>query len=682
MIVTFYSYKGGVGRTMALSNVAVQLAQLHGYQVLVVDWDLEAPGLHFYFGLSDSDLRQRPGLLDILERAAGGDTDFNLEEYITPAPRVRTPKGGSLSLITCGKLDARYMSRVARFDWRRFYDEKNGRAFLTKLKSKLEERYSICLIDSRAGQSDTNVPPTSHLADLLIMLFTSNDQSIAGTEELCRRLQEVRETSQNRPRVPIILAPSRVFSRQPGFSKWAKDVASPAYHRLVERGTVLRRDQPRGLEHAVLEIDPSASIGEQLPVLDQRLAQSSLVVGYRNLVELILAQKHNEDLLWRPERVRNHGAFSDRVVSELREDLKTAASRGDEIGSALAGLRLARALKELSPGHAAEARSLATTSLTVFGTRQDRSLQALALHTLGQVAAGTQNFEEAQRYYREALSYIQEEDQSLPRAIILHDLGVSLVAMKRYDEAEKVLRSSLDLKARLGDVSGQAMSTHQLGNLELSRGNVEGSVELFHSARRLAERGDDWLGAAISSHQLGNVFAKSNDWDQALTWFKRALAIHDEQKDMRGSGISRRRIGDVYERMGRLDDAVAEYRLALNSAHIEGDLRNQQTLHRRLAQIMLQAKQHSEARTEATTALRLSESVGLKSEVIKNLLLLAEVESGAGSSKAVDRYLSEAAALASEIPHMRERVAQTRSRIASALQSDDGSSGEGSGPKS
>jgi len=42
-IVTFYSYKGGTGRTMALANTAWILAAA-GNRVLTVDWDLEAPG--------------------------------------------------------------------------------------------------------------------------------------------------------------------------------------------------------------------------------------------------------------------------------------------------------------------------------------------------------------------------------------------------------------------------------------------------------------------------------------------------------------------------------------------------------------------------------------------------------------------------------------------------------------
>lgn len=50
-VVTFYSFKGGTGRTMAMANVAWILAT-NGKRVLVMDWDLEAPGLHRYFAPS------------------------------------------------------------------------------------------------------------------------------------------------------------------------------------------------------------------------------------------------------------------------------------------------------------------------------------------------------------------------------------------------------------------------------------------------------------------------------------------------------------------------------------------------------------------------------------------------------------------------------------------------------
>jgi cellulose biosynthesis protein BcsQ len=65
MIYTFYSYKGGVGRTMALSNIAELFSQ-SGNKVLVVDWDLEAPGLEHFFSSKEQVIGEQPGVMDIL----------------------------------------------------------------------------------------------------------------------------------------------------------------------------------------------------------------------------------------------------------------------------------------------------------------------------------------------------------------------------------------------------------------------------------------------------------------------------------------------------------------------------------------------------------------------------------------------------------------------------------------
>ncbi|MCK4500705.1 AAA family ATPase [Candidatus Babeliales bacterium] len=44
IIITFYSFRGGVGRSMAMLNTGCLLAQ-SGRRVLLVDFDLEAPDL-------------------------------------------------------------------------------------------------------------------------------------------------------------------------------------------------------------------------------------------------------------------------------------------------------------------------------------------------------------------------------------------------------------------------------------------------------------------------------------------------------------------------------------------------------------------------------------------------------------------------------------------------------------
>jgi|ERR1017187_1707582 cellulose biosynthesis protein BcsQ len=70
MIYTFYSFKGGVGRSMALANVAEVFVR-RGLRVLVVDFDLEAPGIERYYAEPGAEFKlddalDHPGLIDLL----------------------------------------------------------------------------------------------------------------------------------------------------------------------------------------------------------------------------------------------------------------------------------------------------------------------------------------------------------------------------------------------------------------------------------------------------------------------------------------------------------------------------------------------------------------------------------------------------------------------------------------
>ncbi|MBK6771236.1 MAG: AAA family ATPase [Ignavibacteria bacterium] len=66
MITSFYSYKGGVGRTQLLVNIAAYLCYYKDRKILLLEWDIEAPGLHYFFGLKNKDVNKE-GLLDVLK---------------------------------------------------------------------------------------------------------------------------------------------------------------------------------------------------------------------------------------------------------------------------------------------------------------------------------------------------------------------------------------------------------------------------------------------------------------------------------------------------------------------------------------------------------------------------------------------------------------------------------------
>lgn len=192
-IVTFYSYKGGTGRSMALSNVAWILAT-NGYNVLLIDWDLEAPGLHRYLRpfLVDPELASTPGLIDFVWDAA--------QVSMTPAEHSDSPTPpefpslkdyvvgldwdfhghGSISFIPAGQQDENYAQRVNTFNWDNFYERLGGGKLLHAEREFLREKYDYVLIDSRTGVSDTSSICTVQMPDILAVFFTLNRQSIKG----------------------------------------------------------------------------------------------------------------------------------------------------------------------------------------------------------------------------------------------------------------------------------------------------------------------------------------------------------------------------------------------------------------------------------------------------------------------------------------------------------------------
>ncbi|RYG12556.1 MAG: hypothetical protein EOO07_18865, partial [Chitinophagaceae bacterium] len=79
--VTFYSYKGGVGRSLALSNIAIRLSELNK-KVCVLDFDLEAPGLHFKFKNYKRSRKIEKGIVDyIYQFSNNGILPNSIKDY-------------------------------------------------------------------------------------------------------------------------------------------------------------------------------------------------------------------------------------------------------------------------------------------------------------------------------------------------------------------------------------------------------------------------------------------------------------------------------------------------------------------------------------------------------------------------------------------------------------------------
>lgn len=241
MVITFYSFKGGVGRSMALANIARWL-QLNGLDVVIVDWDLEAPGIESFFG-GEAAARADDclGLVDLLAQyrqlhpnlpfGPGGGTltpqehraaDLAvLREHLPPIDHalieLSAEGGGHLRLLSAGwragdRFPA-YANTVQSFDWGAFYAGFHGHAYFDWMRESLVRPglADVVLVDSRTGVTEMGGVCTRQMADLVVVLAAPNRQNLEGAVRMAhsfRRPEVMAERDERR--LDLVMVPSRI----------------------------------------------------------------------------------------------------------------------------------------------------------------------------------------------------------------------------------------------------------------------------------------------------------------------------------------------------------------------------------------------------------------------------------------------------------------------------------------
>lgn len=188
--ITFYSYKGGVGRTLALANIAKRLAEF-GKKVCILDFDLEAPGLHIKLENQISKQGVQSGIVDyIYDFSSTGEIPGDISKYAT---RLRSPK--NMVFIAAGNPSSNeYWKKLAQINWwKLFYsDQSEGIPFFLDLKERIKEKYKpdYLLIDSRTGITELSAITISILADSVVFFSANNKENINGCKHVLRSISK------------------------------------------------------------------------------------------------------------------------------------------------------------------------------------------------------------------------------------------------------------------------------------------------------------------------------------------------------------------------------------------------------------------------------------------------------------------------------------------------------------
>jgi CobQ/CobB/MinD/ParA nucleotide binding domain len=199
-IVTFFAYKGGTGRTLALANVARYLAEDRGYRVGVIDLDLDSPGLANQELLHDhtsepnakSEISER-NTRNSINQAAGfiglylGQCSLKeavVQDELNANGRIVLMPAGPQSLAK----DEEYKDLVEKFNQQIASDLSNAQEKAGQIVDDFIEGYCLdfVLIDSRTGTGQIFPVTAKFLPQALVLFVGLNDQNVDGSLSILR----------------------------------------------------------------------------------------------------------------------------------------------------------------------------------------------------------------------------------------------------------------------------------------------------------------------------------------------------------------------------------------------------------------------------------------------------------------------------------------------------------------
>jgi hypothetical protein len=310
-IVTFYSARGGTGRTMALANTAWILAS-NGLKVLAADWDLESPSLHRYFRpfLDDAAVERTQGISELVSDYAAAAVDGRKRagewhrEYasvlqhamslsaepvpgggmpdVLSASRKPFPDGGTLDFLSAG----RELLTFTPEDWDNFFRRLGGGLFIEAMCADMRQNYDYVLVDSRTGTSDVPAICTMLIPDVVVVGFTMSDEGIDGAVTAARVIGGDDDGASGHRAIRVLPVPMRVDHAEPARIEAGRALVDATFAGLpAGLDPAQRAEYWRSVE---IPYKPGYAFEESLAVFcDEPGSPASLLAAFERLTSVI-----------------------------------------------------------------------------------------------------------------------------------------------------------------------------------------------------------------------------------------------------------------------------------------------------------------------------------------------------------------------------------------------------------
>lgn len=516
-VVTFYSFKGGVGRTMLASNVAGLLVAA-GQRVLLVDFDLEAPGVTYLPEFRPGTGTSLPrGITGFLVDSWQAKQAQNIRRYLHYVPDF----DGRLAILPAGDVDSDHFARDYRLlrDDRVIdfsVDDKHSEALLTlfdDLRQQWRGDFDYVLIDSRTGFTDVGGICTRVLPDLVVTILTLSRQGREGTKQV---LQQVQPKSVYGVPVDVFVVASMVPT----------DLQDEVQSRLV----TLAQDLAEQVDNILIVPLKLSLLLEEKPLYHrdrlQEGASDDLRLAYDRVVERIRA-RNEWDLEYRATQALNQIRQQDMVdreggaTTEVEDLLRSLM---DDLWPVPVP-RLLRAIEDVATAYC-------FPGIGSLATLEQRQLLAIAAlrYALSQVEPYPDEHVRLLERLARILSFTTTESSNLVEAVELYRAALRITTPKKSRIREASLRTNLASTLRLLAAIDSSHST-----------DLSEAIALYRRALEILvpEKAPNEY-VAILSNLANTLSTLPNNWPdhlaalrEATDLYRRALSLLADDRNPR-----------------------------------------------------------------------------------------------------------------------------------------------------
>lgn len=216
-VISFYSFKGGSGRTTTLASTAINLSRM-GKKVVIVDFDLEAPGAGSIFFPSETIAY---GTIDyLLEKPIQKDKwPLRMHIQVVTDQSILGDEGKPISVVPAGRVDKSYLEKLARLDFQGITE--NGMEDTIKellIELNAIDRPDFILVDSRAGFHDIGGMALTRMAHTAVLFGTHSEQTWAGLSFAVRKAANL----PGEEAMPIIMV--HALAPGPNIAGWEEEL--------------------------------------------------------------------------------------------------------------------------------------------------------------------------------------------------------------------------------------------------------------------------------------------------------------------------------------------------------------------------------------------------------------------------------------------------------------------------